>query len=83
MKVLAESIVDWATLGEVVVASVVAGVGATVCFAFAVLGVTRFGDMRRSERPLGAAFFGMLGALGASATLAAIVIAIVVMTKKS
>jgi hypothetical protein len=83
VRVIAESIVDWGTLGEVIVASIAAGVGATVCFAFAVLGATRFADMRRAERPLGATFFAALGLLGFAATVAAVVLAIVVMTTKS
>jgi hypothetical protein len=83
VSVLAAGVVDWGTLGEVVVASLVAGVGVTVCFSFAVVGAIRFTDMRRAERPLGATFFAALGLLGFAATAAAIVLAIVVMTQKS
>ena len=83
MKVIAGDIVDWAALGKVIVASLIAGVGASLCFSFAVVGAIRFADMRREERPIGATFYAALGLLGLAATIAAIVIAIVVMTQKS
>jgi hypothetical protein len=83
VRVIAGDIVDWAALGKVVVASLVAGVGASLCFAFAVLGATRFADMRRNERPLEAGFYAVLGLLGLAATVGAIVVGIVVMTQKS
>jgi hypothetical protein len=83
VSVIAGDIVDWAALGKVVVASLVAGVGVSVCFALAVLGATRFADMRRNERPLEAGFYAVLGLLGLAATVAAIVAGIVVMTQKS
>ena len=41
------TVVDWAALRDVVVASLAAGVGVTVAFSLAILGLTRFADMRR------------------------------------
>jgi hypothetical protein len=83
MSVLAAGAVDWASLGKVVVASLIAGIGITLCFSLAVAGAARFADMRRNERPVEAAFYAVLGVAGLAATAAAIVIGIVVMTTKS
>ena len=83
MSALGAGIVDWTALGKVVIASLVAGVGVSLCFALAVFGVIRFGEMRRDSRGLEAAWFGALGFAGLAVTTAAIVVAIVVMTKKS
>jgi hypothetical protein len=83
VRVIAGDIVDWAALGKVVVASAIAGVGVSICFAFAVVGATRFAELRRDDRSAGAVLYGALGLLGLAATLAAIVIAIIVMTQKS
>jgi hypothetical protein len=75
-------VVDWQALGEVVVASLVSGVGLTLCFSLAIAGATRFADMRRAERPVGAAFYALLGLLGLAASLAGVVAALIVMTTK-
>jgi hypothetical protein len=83
VKVLAESAVDWGALGRVVVASLIAGVGVTFCFSIAVVGATRFAELRRDQRNGGAAIYGVLALAGLAATVAAIVIGIVVMTTKS
>jgi|1185.fasta_scaffold181289_2 hypothetical protein len=83
MTVLAGDIVDWTALGKVVLASLAAGVGVALFFSFAVLGATRFVDMRRHERSLEAVFYGALAVAGLAATLGSIVAAIVVMTNKS
>jgi hypothetical protein len=84
MTPLAASVVDWKTLGEVVLYSLGAGVGVAVCFSLAIVGATRLADVRRSGGGGGAAVaYGLLAALGLAATLGAIVIGIVVMTTKS
>jgi hypothetical protein len=79
--VLAE-VVDWEALGDVVIASVIAGVGVTLCFSLAILGMTRFADLRRAEKAIPAGLYALLGLLGLAASLAGIVAAIVVMTSK-
>jgi predicted membrane channel-forming protein YqfA (hemolysin III family) len=83
MTVLAEKIVDWATIGKVVLYSAGAGLGTSICFALAILGVVRFADMRRAERRLVAGVYALLGTAGLAASAAAIVVAIIVMTQKS
>lgn len=82
MFLLAEKIVDWATLGKVVVASLVAGVVVTTAFALTILGATRFAEMRRSGRSLEASGYGVLAILGAAVCTGAIVGGIIVMTTK-
>lgn len=79
----ADAIVDWGALGKVIAYSAVAGVGVALFFSFAVLGATRFAEMRRDTRSGEAVFYGLLGLLGLAATAAGIVGAIVVMTNKS
>jgi cation transporter-like permease len=76
-------IVDWGKLGQVVLYSLVAGIGVTICFSLAVVGATRFAEMRRNDQGAGAFGYALLATVGLAATLAAAVIAIVVMTQKS
>jgi hypothetical protein len=85
MRLLAEStpVVEWGKLGEVVLYSLAAGVGVALCFALAILGATRFADMRRADHTGGAIGYALLAALGLAATLGAVVMAIVVMTTKA
>jgi hypothetical protein len=83
LRALAADIVDWKALGDVVLASLVAGVGTTVAYSFAIFGMTRFAEMRRDGRVLEATAFAVLGVAGLVATIGAIVVGIVVMTSKS
>jgi hypothetical protein len=76
------AIVDTKALIQVVVASLVAGIGVAVAFSLAILGATRFVDLRRDERRLEAAAFGLLAALCLLASTAAVVIGLIVMTSK-
>jgi hypothetical protein len=85
VTLLAEStpVVDWGKLGQVVAYSAVVGIGVAIAFALAILGATRFTDARRDGGGVAAAAgYALLATLGLAATLAAAVIAIVVMTKK-
>jgi hypothetical protein len=84
MRVLADSVVDWGKLGQVVVYSLLSGVGVALCFSLAILGATRFADARRGNGGGGAAVgYAILAAGGLAATVAAAVVAIIVMTSKS
>ena len=78
----ADPVVDWATIGKVVAASLVTGVGVTLAFSIAVLGATRSIEMRRDRRSGEASAFAVLGALGAAVCIAAIVGGIIVMSSK-
>lgn len=76
------TIVETKELIETVIASLVAGVGITVVFSFAIWGVARFADLSRSERPLAAGATAALAALAALVTVVAVVFGIVVMARK-
>ena len=76
------TIVESKELLETVVASLVAGVGVTFVFSIAIWGVARFADLSRNERPLAAGVAAVAAGLALLGTLAAVVIGIVVMTKK-
>ena len=76
------TIVDWAALLDVVLYSLVAGIGVTIAFSLAILGGTRFGDMRRDERGVEAFGYAALAVVALGVSAAAIVLGIVVMTSK-
>jgi hypothetical protein len=79
---IADAIVDWAAIGKVVAASLIAGLGTTLCFSLAVAGATRFAEMRRASRAVPATCYAVLALAGLAATLGAIVVGIAVMTNK-
>ena len=83
MSVLASTIVDWKTLGKVVVYSLVAGVGISLAFSLAIVGAARFADMRRDRRAIEAGGYAVLLAVALAVVAGAVVVGIVVMTKKS
>jgi hypothetical protein len=83
MSVLASAIVDWNTIGKVVLASFISGVGVTLAFSLAIVGAARFADMRRDGRAVEAVGYAVLLAVGLAVVAAAIVIGIVVMAQKS
>ncbi|MEA2404951.1 MAG: hypothetical protein QOE08_1598 [Thermoleophilaceae bacterium] len=76
------TIVDWGKLGEVVLASALAGVGVTLAFSLAILGTSRFSDLRREQRYPAAAAFALIATVGYAACLAAVAFGGIVMTTK-
>jgi hypothetical protein len=79
-----DPIVDWGKLGQVVAYSAIVGIGVAIAFSFAIVGATRFADVRRSGgSTASAAAYALVATIGLAATVAAAVGAIVVMTKKS
>jgi len=76
------TIVDTKALWETVAAAFVAGVGTTLVFSLAILGVARFAELSREGRLVESALFGALAVIGLLATGAAIVVGVVVMTAK-
>jgi hypothetical protein len=79
---MAATIVQSKELIQTVIASVVAGVGVTTVFSVAIWGGSRFVDLSRGGRPVAAGAAAALGGLALLATLATVVIGIVVMTSK-
>jgi hypothetical protein len=76
------TIVDIDALWQTVAAAFVAGVGTTLVFSLAILGVARFTEASREGRSLESALFAALTVLGLLATAAAIVFGVIVMTTK-
>jgi hypothetical protein len=76
------TVVDTGMLLKTIAASLVAGVGVTLAFALAILGVVRFGDLRNEERPLAAGAFMILGLTALVTCGAAIVVGIVIMASE-
>ena len=75
------TVVETQELWRTVVAALVAGVGVTLVFSLAIYGATRFADTRRDERPLASAAAALLTILALAATVASVVLGIVVMTQ--
>jgi len=73
------TIVDSKALLETAAVAVVAGVGITIAFSFAIYGVARFADARRAGAPLAAGAAAALAVLALAACAAGITAAILVM----
>jgi cytochrome c biogenesis protein CcdA len=71
------TIVDTTTLLDLIGVSLLAAVGVTAAFSLAILGATRFSDLRRDGRAVEAAAFGALTALALAACVGAIVYGII------
>ena len=76
------TIVDTSALWQTIVAAFVAGVGTTLVFSLAILGVARLAEANRQGRSFQAAVFAGLALLGLLATAAAIAFGVLVMTTK-
>ncbi len=74
------TLVEGKAVLETVVASIIAGIGVTFVFSLAIWGAARFVDLSREERPLAAGAAALVGGLALVATLAAVVVGILVMT---
>jgi len=76
------TLIETKELAETVIASVIAGVGITTIFSVAIWGGARFADLSRSGRPVAAGAAAVLGGMALLATLAGVVVGILVMTSK-
>ena len=74
-------IIDWDALVTVIWASVVAGIGVTAAYGFAILGASRAVDLGREGRTGEAALFGIVGVVAVAVVIGAIVFGIVVLTE--
>jgi hypothetical protein len=80
--VIADGVVDWGALLEVVWTSLVGGIGVTAIFAVAILGATRAIDLRQNGHGAAAGAYGVLTGVALLAVAAAVVFGIIVMTQK-
>ncbi|MDQ3572038.1 MAG: hypothetical protein M3383_04160 [Actinomycetota bacterium] len=74
------TIIDTRVLLEASLVALVAGVGVAFTFSLAILGTTQSAQASREGRPAVAAVFAASAVAGMTATVAAIVFGIVVMT---
>jgi hypothetical protein len=74
------TVVDWDALLQVIWVSLVAGVGVTAAWGFALLGSTRALEVGREGRVAEAAIYAVVGVAGFVTVVAAIVFGIVILT---
>jgi hypothetical protein len=74
------TVVDWDALLQVIWVSLVAGVGVTAAWAFAIVGGTRSLENGRDGRGGAAVVYAAIGVIGFAAVVAAIVFGIVILT---
>jgi hypothetical protein len=79
---LADKIVEWDLLFQVIWTAALAGVAVTICVSLAIVGAARAADARRDGDTADTVIYSALFLLGAAACLAAVVLGIVVMTTK-
>jgi predicted membrane channel-forming protein YqfA (hemolysin III family) len=77
------AVIDAHLLLKVLYTSLLAGVGVSVVFAIAVLGLVRSSDARREERPTAAASYALLGAVGLILSAALVVFGLILLARKS
>ena len=75
------TVVDWDALLQVIWVSLIAGVGVTGAWAFAIVGATRSLEYGRNGRTGEAVLYATIGVVGVGAVLAAIVFGIVILTR--
>jgi hypothetical protein len=79
---LADPVVDWGALLKVLWTALLAGVGVTAVFAFAILGAARTVELRRDGHAVAAGAYAALTTVALLAVAASLVIGIVVMAHK-
>jgi hypothetical protein len=80
--VIATSVVDWNALGQVILYSLIAGVGVPAIFSLAVLGASRSTDPHRRPGGVMAAAYVILALVGAALCVGAVAYGIYLMTQK-
>jgi hypothetical protein len=76
------TVVDWGALGQVVVYSLIAGVGVPAIYALAVLGAAKSTDPHRRRGGSSSAAYAILALIGGAICLGAIAFGIYLMTQK-
>ena len=76
------TIVETRELLDTVLYAAVSALGLTFVYSAAIWGAARFAELSRDHRPVAAALAAAIGVLGLAASLAAVVVGIVVMTSK-
>jgi hypothetical protein len=81
--IVADKVVEWDKIFQVVYSALGVGLAVALAFSVAVAGGTRFAEERRDGANVRAAMWGVLAVAGFAVCLAAIVLGIVVMSTKS
>ncbi len=76
------TIVDTKVLAELIAAALLGGIGVTAIFGLVIYGSTRFADLRREGKVVGAAFFAVVAGLALAAFAGGVVMALLIMTDK-
>lgn len=76
------TVIEFDALWQAVWHAALAGIGVTLVYSFAVLGVTRSSDMRRAGHGVAASAYAVLALASVAATIGAIVYGIVLITTK-
>jgi hypothetical protein len=79
---IADDIVEWDLLLQVIWAALAAGIAVTIAVSLAILGATRAADARRDGDTLDAVFYSAVFLIGLAGCAGAVVLGIVVMTSK-
>ena len=79
---IADAIVEWDLLLQVIWSALAAGLGITIAVSLAILGATRAADARRDGDTLDTIIYSTLCVIGLAACGAAVALGIVVMTSK-
>lgn len=74
------TVVDWDALLQVIWVSLLAGVGVTAAWAFAIVGASRALEHGRDRRTVETVLYATIGVAGLAVVLAAIVFSIVILT---
>jgi hypothetical protein len=80
---LATQVVKWSALGKEAIIALIGGVGVVGAFGLVVIGLARYGHVRRSGRTAPLAATVSLAALGSVLCIGAIVLGIIAMTHKT
>ena len=79
---IADPVIDWAALLDVLWVSLLGGVGVTSVFAVFILGSARAAEVRRDGHRVFAGAYATLAAVAFAVVVAAVVLGIVFMTSK-
>ena len=79
---IADAIVEWDLLLQVIWSALAAGLGITIAVSLAILGATRAADARRDGDTLDTIIYSTLCVISLAACGAAVALGIVVMTSK-
>jgi hypothetical protein len=78
---IAATVVDWGALGQVIVYSLVAGIGIPAIFALAVMSASRMTDPHRERGGAAVAAYGLLALVGTAVCLVAVAYGLYLMTQ--